>query len=368
VSTHALIDRLSRRLRRAGQDPGPTRGPVKTALMRSVLTVVCTFALLNACAQTAPSQPPVQLTPSIPTGLSGRLLLTRDLGLWTLDLATSGTTQIVRPPEMGQILTGRWSPDGTRVAYALFEVKDRRTPASQVAVVNADGTNLRSVLSTEGAGMFFQQPVWDRDGQHLFVLHIAQTAEERTRRIARLNINSGELTTVTEEIGQFDVSPDGRTLAVIKATTGPASIVLIDVQTGEQRVLVPERQYETITALRFDPTGQTIVFSAAGLGTPAAQNAPGIPREIGSIPQLLGFPQPAAAHGPPQDVFTIPVGGGSATRLLPLQADEPVATYSPDGSRLAVLSIEALSMVQLSNGSRTQIMSPGGAGSLDWAR
>jgi Tol biopolymer transport system component len=265
---------------------------------------------------------------------------------------------------MGQILTGRWSPDGTRVAYALFEVRDRRTPASEIVVVGADGSNPRRVVNTEGAGMFYQAPVWDRDGQHLFVMHIATGGDQAIRRIARVNVDSGELTTVTQEIGQFDVSPDGRWLALIRAAFGPAGIMLIDIQSGEQRVLVPDRTYETITALRFDPKGEKIIFSAAPQTT-ATREDPGL---ADLARELLGLPKIAMAHGPPQDIFTIPVAGGPATRMLALQADEPVATYSPDGSNLAVLSIEHLSMVQVATGTRSQIMSPGGSGSIDWTR
>jgi Tol biopolymer transport system component len=341
---------------------------LRQILIRSLTAVACCVVLLLACAPGSAPAPSTSAqgggTPVVPAGLSGRLLMTRDLGLWTLDLATSRLTQVAKPPEMGQILTGRWSPDGTRIAYALFEVRDRRTPASAVVVVGADGSNPRAVLNTEGAGMFFQSPVWDRDGQHLFVLHIAQTGEERVRRIARVNVETSELTTVTEEIGQFDISPDGRWLALIRAATGPGGILLIDVQNGEQRVLVPDRQYETITALRFDPRGEKIIFSAAPQIF-GGRDEPALP-ELAR--RLLGLPAIALAHGPPQDIFTVPVAGGTATRMLPLQADEPVAAYSPDGANVAVLSIENLSLVQVASGARTQIMSPGGSGSIDWAR
>ncbi len=342
---------------------------MRAALVRIIVTVTSVLFLLLACspggspALQVGAQNPVT-TPNVPPGLSGRLLVTRDLGLWTLDLATSRLNQITRPPEMGQVLTGRWSPDGTRIAYALFQVKDRRTPASEVVVVGADGSAPRQVLTTEGAGVFYQAPVWDPDGRHLFVLHVAQTPDERIRRIARVDIDSGEITTITEELGQFDVSPDGRWLAVVRATTGPSSIALIDLQTNEQRILVPERQYDSVSVVRFDPSSQSVIFSASQPGV-AAGPEPG----LGDLArQFPGFPAPVFAHGPPQDVYRVPVAGGTPTRMLPIQADEPVATYSPDGSNLAILSIEALSVMPSAGGNRTKILSPGGAGSIDWAR
>ncbi len=352
----------------------PRGGSLRGALLRSVVTVSCVTFLVLACSpggQPAISpiaaQNPVTnpvTTPNVPPGLTGRLLMTRDLGLWTLDLATSRLSQITRPPEMGQVLTGRWSPDGTRIAYAVFEVRDRRTPASEVVVVAADGTDPHRVLSTEGSGVFYQAPVWDSDGRHLFVLHVAQTPDERIRRIARVNIDSGEIETITEELGVFDVSPDGRWLAVVRATTGPASIALIDLQSREERILVAERQFDTISVVRFDPSGQSVIFSAAQPGVAAAPGS----NLADLLRQLIGIPSPALAHGPPQDIYRVPVAGGTPARMLPIQADEPIATYSPDGTHLAILSIEALSVMPASGGNRTTILSPGGAGSIDWAR
>jgi Tol biopolymer transport system component len=343
---------------------------LRGTLLRVIVTVTSVLGLLLACspggpqAQQIAGQNPVT-TPSVPPGLRGRLLMTRDLGLWTLDLATARLDPIMRPPEMGQVLTGRWSPDGTRIAYAMFMVKNQRTPASEVVVVNADGSAPRQVLSTEGSGVFYQAPVWDPDGRHLYVLHLAQTPEERIRRIARVDIESGEITTVTDEIGVFDVSPDGRWLAAIHvATTGAVSITLLDLQSNEQRMLVAERQFDNISVLRFDPTSQAVIFSGSQPGVGVAPQ-PG----LGDLArQLLGFPTPALAHGPPQDIYRVPVAGGTPTRMLPLQADEPVATYSPDGANLAIFSIEALSVMPAAGGTRTTVLSPGGAGSIDWAR
>lgn len=340
---------------------------MRQTLIRALITAVCTVAVSMACTPGSPPGPisaqGPAITPSVPAGVSGRLLMTRDLGLWTLNLATARTEQVAKPPEMGQVLSARWSPDGSRVAYALFEVKDRRTPASSIVVANADGSTPRTVLSTEGSGRFFQTPVWDPDGQHLYVLHLAQTSDERIRRIARVNLESGELTTVTEEIGQFDVSPDGRRLAIVRSAAGASSVVVLDLASGEQRVLVPDRQYETITSVRFDPTGGMLVFAAAP-PTTAVRDALGL---AGLARQLVGIGAIAQAHGPPQDLFTVPIGGGQATRLIELQADEPVAAYSPDGANLAILAIDSLSVLQISTGARTRILSPGGAGSIDWA-
>src|SRR6266511_4075028 len=87
------------------------------------------------------SAPPAN-TPVVPTGLSGRLLYTRDGGLWTLALDTASAREIVPSPELGQVTSARWSPDGSRIAYGFAEVRDRRTPVSEIRVSAPDGSGV----------------------------------------------------------------------------------------------------------------------------------------------------------------------------------------------------------------------------------
>src|SRR5205814_9151378 len=121
-------------------------------------------------------------------------------------------------------------------------------------------------------------------------------------------------------------------------------------------VLVPPRQFEELDAPRFDPTSQRVIFSAAPLGL--------IPTNL----SLFRIASLGAAHGAPKDLFSMPVAGGQWTRVATIGADDPVSAWSPDGSRLAVLSGEALRTIGLDGSPERPLIQPGSYGSVDWAR
>jgi len=335
--------------------------------VRLLISLMIMSVMLSAC-NSGPSSSGSPPTPSAsvaaPQGLSGKLLYTRDNGLWALDLATSNTSELVPAPDIGQVTGARWSADGSQLAYSLYEVKDRRTPIGEIYVSNSDGSNARKLLSADQAAMFYQLPVWGAGGKQLYYMYTFSSATERARRIERYDVASGERSTVLDEVGPFDVSPDGKWMAFIRTNIGDMSLVLIDLTTGQQRDLVPARKFDLISAPRFDPSSQTVAFSAAK-GTLASNPAPGDLR--GMLASAL-LPSVAYAHGYPQDVWSVSVSGGEAKHLLPLEADEPVPAWSPDGSRFIILSFEALVSIPVTGGQPSQIMKPGAYGTVDWVK
>jgi len=336
--------------------------PLRLFIGLTVIGLILTACSVDSSSSGTP--PPPSTSVAAPQGLSGKLLYTRDNGLWSLDLATSKTAELVPAPDIGQVTGARWSADGSQLAYSLYEVKDRRTPIGEIYVSNNDGSNARKILSADQAAMFYQQPVWGADGKQLYYMYTFSSATERTRRIERFDVGSGERTTVLDEVGPFDVSPDGKWMAFIRTNIGDMSLVLIDLTTGQQRDLVPIRKFDLISAPRFDPSSQTVAFSAAK-GTLASNPAPG---DLRSMLASAFLPAVAQAHGYPQDVWTVPVSGGEVKHLLPLEADEPVPAWSPDGSRFIILSFEALFSVPVAGGQPSQIMKPGAYGTVDWAK
>lgn len=304
----------------------------------------------------------VSSTPAVPSGLSGRLLYTRDGGLSSLALQSAEARQIVPAPELGQVTAARWSPDGTRVAYAFAEVRNRRIPVSEIRVSAADGSGTQTLLSSEG-GLAFGFPIWAPDGAHLYLTRTGLDQGQRVRRIERLDLASGVSEVVFNDVAPFDVSPDGRWLAVARAGNLGQSILLLDLTSGEQRTIVPEREFDTITAPRFEPSSNRLLFSAAAL---VAQAPPFLSPE-GIALTLLGVDR-TLAHGLPQDVYATSLAGGAPTKVAAISADEPVVAPSPDGSQLAILTADALATMPVGGGRLTPLITPGGFGTVDWAK
>jgi Tol biopolymer transport system component len=335
------------------------RAHVTALVVRATLALALLAALgaISVAGQGGPA-PPVA-----PAGLSGRLLYTLGGALWTLNLADGQAAQIVAAPDRGMVTSARWSPDGRRVAYARYEVRDSRFPMSELWMAAADGSGASRLLAGEESGDFYQYPTWGPDGRQLYMLHTRQSATERILRVERLDVSTGQRETAIDIPGEFDVSPDGRWLALTRFLFGAVRIVLLDLATREQRDLVPERQFDVITGLRFDPTSQTLAFSAGREDATGSARPPASGRQ----PQLFSR-SVAQAHGPPQDLYAVPIGGADPRPLARLEADEPVAAWSPDGAHLAVLSVESLSIMPAAGGAGTIVLAPGAYGSVDWTK
>jgi Tol biopolymer transport system component len=317
--------------------------------------------LSTACAGIGtPSGPASAPTPVVPPGLSGRLAFIWDGGLWTLDLVSARWEQLRRPPGNGFVQWARWSPDGARLAYSTFEFREGRTPVAEVWVMAGDGASPPNLIGGHPEG-FFQLPAWAPDGQSLYVLFTPEGANERERRLERVEIESGARQRVSGvdslAIRAFDVSPDGRWLAVTASVGDGAQLVLIGLEDGGQRILVREGQFSEIDAPRFDPTSASVLFAASG------QTAGTSPARIGPL-----APRPAYAHGTPRALYQVPTSGGSPTRLTDGEFDEPIAAWSPDGAHIAMLSSEMLAVLRSGSGAATPILQPGAHGSVDWAR
>ena len=322
------------------------------------LAVTILVALAGLAVHQHGTSPFGSITPNVPAavpGLQGRLLYTRDGGLWTLTLADGNAVQIVAAPELGQVTAARWSPDGTRMVYAVHEIINRRTPVSHVYVAAADGSDPRVIAESSDSSTFYQLPAWAADGQHVYVIHTAQNI----RRIERIDLQSAEAVPVIDALGQFDLSRDGRMLALAKSSNTGINLVIIDLASGQQREIVSDRDFDLVGSPRFDPTSRRLLFTAAG----GRVQRPEPDRGLAGV---INAPV-AEAHGLPQDIFILPVEGGRPTRLASLQVDDPSVSWSPDSSHVAILSYEALQAVQASDGRAIPILVPGGFGSVDWA-
>lgn len=322
------------------------------------LAVAILVALAGLAIHQHGSSPFGSMTPNVPAAvpsLQGRLLYTRDGGLWSLTLADGVATQLVAAPELGQVTAARWSPDGKLIVYAVHEIVNRRTPVSHVYVADADGGNARSLAESSDSSTFYQLPAWAADGQHIYVVHTAQNV----RRIERIDLQTGDPQPLIEELGQFDLSRDGRWLALAKSGPTGISLVLLDLATGQQRELVSEHDFDLVGSPRFDPASRRVLFT--GAGGRAELDPP-----VQSFARLLDIPA-AAAHGLPQDLFTLAIEGGRPARLASLQVDDPSASWSPDATSIAILSYEALQTVAVNDGRATPVLVPGGFGSVDWA-
>lgn len=141
------------------------------------------------------------------------------------------------------------------------------------------------------------------DTQIVFVAE-SGTKEERVKRLAVMDqdgANARYLTDGRRLVLAPRFSPDGRNVLYTSYETGVPRIYVMDITTGERRVLDEQPGSMTFSP-RFAPDGRTIAFSLS--------------------------------EGGNSDIYTIDLRSGSRQRLTSTPAIETAPSYSPDGSQI----------------------------------
>ncbi|MBI5236495.1 MAG: PD40 domain-containing protein [Deltaproteobacteria bacterium] len=159
----------------------------------------------------------------------------------------------------GELLTNpRLSPDGGRIAY------NRRDPHEHEAifVANKDGTNAREVCrrvysdhaiswSPEGDRLYFSQAVVVNGFNLYSDLYSCDASNGRSKRL-----------TTGLRVSEPDVSPDGKTFAVIVSNRGNRNFALLRFD-GQEPILetLTDFKLQRVSGPRWSPDGSAIVYA-----------------------------------------------------------------------------------------------------------
>jgi Tol biopolymer transport system component len=246
-----------------------------------------------------------------------------------------------------------WSPDGARLAF--LRIGEGRT---EYISIPSDGGVERTLAEFAGAPANTAQPLpavsWTRDGKSLAVV---ETGEKQLPAIALVSLADGTVRRITQppEGTEGDstpaVSPDGNTLAFVRAT-GPdsADIYLCDLAGGSLRRLTFDDR--AIHGIAWTPDGQDVVYAAQRSGggwrlwrLPAYG---GSPREIAVAGAQAHFPAIATqgrrlayTDSPSVSAIWRAALGAPDSEERPIIRSlgrETAPAYSPDGKRIADVS------------------------------
>lgn len=142
-----------------------------------------------------------------------------------------------------------WAPDGRRLAVVLT-----RDDASQLYLINADGSGLTRLSR---GGNLDTEPVFSPDGQAIYFT----SDRGGSAQIYRMPASGGDPKRVTFS-GSYNVSPaisrDGRYLAYISREDGRFSVTLHELASGQTRVLTDSARDESPS---FAPNGQAVLYA-----------------------------------------------------------------------------------------------------------
>ena len=149
-----------------------------------------------------------------------------DRDLWVMDPRNPSSARLVLEVE-GNWSVADWSPDDTELLAVNAPAENTRTSLWRVNVK----TGQRTQLSPEGPPAVWRMPTYSPDGRTVYVL---SNRDSETLRLWRGDIASGSwkpITSETDDLESFALSPDGRTIAAVFDSTTSSRVELLDAKT-----------------------------------------------------------------------------------------------------------------------------------------
>ena len=274
--------------------------------------------------------------------LPGFLLQTGPIRL--ADLAT-GQVKAITPdrPSCGPTSEGCvfdsapvWSPDGSSIAFIRTTSAGQRGTTTEVMVMDADGSNERSLSECVSNDQCLQGPLaWSPDGDQ-----ISYFARYHPQALSLLRPATGEATQVPlpSDVGESAYSllwsPDGRQVAFLGGPGRASNLYIVEVATGEVREAAETIARES--AVAWLPDG-AIDVSRASSAAPATQTAePKTPVPTGTI--VLASSKGSNQEDEGVEIWRVAPDGSGLTRLTDNDSFDGDPALSPDGTRIAFRS------------------------------
>jgi Tol biopolymer transport system component/DNA-binding winged helix-turn-helix (wHTH) protein len=250
-----------------------------------------------------------------------------------------------------------WSPDGSELAF----VRTTPTACDLMIYTVRLGTERRMAACTN-----LDEPrvVWTPDGRALVTSHATDERAQFNWRIARLDIATGAITTLTTPpagiVGDHApaISPNGQQIAFIRRVSGGVSDVYIAaIDGGEPRRLTFDES--DLTGIDWSSDGRSIVFSSDRAGGYSlwrvAINGTAATLLAGGAARMKHPASDRAGRRVVYENWNYEINLWQAQQGAQQQYGEPVATpitrsselwniypqVSPDGRRLAYVSTQS---------------------------
>jgi Tol biopolymer transport system component len=297
--------------------------------MRTLGALLVAAVLASTCDGAPTVRVPVPSGGGPGPGARATFVLANSAGLLALDESCRPIGRVVEIPDQSAAATPSISADRKRIAFALTQQPSKTTGfGSDIFEVNIDGSGYHAILEHEAENVFYASPRYDPAGTAIYVHRRAAVVKNgqyigNTDEIQRVDLTTKERKTIITDGADPTVSPKGDRIVYIHLRDAlPDGLWTADLPDGgnARPLLKTKDTFFYMQTPRFAPSGDAIVFSAAG-----RQQS----RATSGRPAHLGIPS---------ELFMVPVDGSKITSLGPT-GDDVVPAFSPDGSKLAYVGI-----------------------------
>jgi len=331
-----------------------------------------------APVSTAAATPGVETT-SVPVtwkdlNLTGRLLYldsnaTSDFSrLKILDLGTGEITTLFQSPGGAWIFYMAVSPDNKQAILSYIDFSQNAASSSRALYIMPleASASPKLVFEPPTDHDFYTQVEWSTEGDSIYYTHYdgndqSQGSIMSGYDIYRMAYPTGPSVKILDQAFWPRLSPDGTQLVYVSSNQDSGIdalfIAYADGSDPRQVVFSNSGAPGIIDAPLFSPDGQSILFSAPN---PAQAYRPNW------LDFLTGV-KIAKAHNVPSDWWSVPIEGGTVTRLTQIQTIKLFASISPDQKHIASLSGEGIFVMDVDGSNLRQILfDPLVSGTLRW--
>jgi Tol biopolymer transport system component len=344
--------------------------PTAVGSCRGVRLALVWLAVLLAALVVGQPAYGQELTDKMAYGPFGTIVSPHGAGVMLTDVATGLEESIAVLPPVGINGHTAWSPDRTRLAISRFSRRPGdRIGGSDILVVPAAGGEALPVAEHAQDGALLGALAWMPDSSGVYYDALSASGDPLTMQVvfSPLDPSAGGPRVVADG-GWPSVSPDGRLLAHVRPSHQSGylnELVVTDLTSGSERILVPMDQMVQVTSPRFSPDGAEIAFVGSDVG-PQALGGPGRSDQPDTLFGSDLFAKGVMNHGPPGDIYVISASGGAPHRLTSFEEDDPTLAWSPDGYWLAMLAGGGLYLMPRDLSEGPHLLSRGGFGGIDW--
>jgi Tol biopolymer transport system component len=208
------------------------------------------------------------------------------------------------------------------------------------------------------------QVEWSPDGRYLYFVHYNQDNQLSDQpfpeyRISRMAFPGGRPEGLLDHAFWPRMSADSSKIVYVSSDPGSGKnqLLLANSDGNNPQEIVLSNFSQILDAPIFSPDGVSILFSAP---SPIQAYQPSW------MDRLLGV-QIAKAHNVPSDWWSVPISGGTVTRLTQIQTIKLYASISPDKKHIASQSGEGIFVMDVDGSNvRQLVFDPGISSVINW--
>ncbi len=344
-----------------------------------------------------------------PTGqnITGQIFWVKENNIWQggagtpdgkpLTVKDLGGKQLTKATDLALAKSPTISPDGGKMVYAYSPEPEGSQGniviGQDLYLYDLKTGNNTILLKRDDPQGFLDHPVWSVDGKYLFFdsrIPRRDQAGQITGELItlyRYNLATKQREKLAEDAREPNPSPDGKQVVYTEVQTQnnyEQSLKILDLDTKKPRLLAgTDKGFQAIYFPRISPDGLSIAFSAAGgpdnTATPGSSGLQPIAPTPTKATSLLVQPSGllsllpsapprklAARHGLPYDLWLIKTDGSGLRRLTTLYEDQPMAAWSKDGQKIALMAGQGFYMLATEGKNLLKRSDRGAHDGFDW--